>query len=136
MKVFVYGSLKRGHQHHAELAGAAFVGAAQTLDPAWLFQVDDYPALVYPSAEPGWLATPDASAGPGAIEGEVFEVGELLLAALDRFEDAPELYQRRGIAVVLGEGQTLLTDTYVMRPEQIEVFSQLGRATRLARRSW
>ncbi|MCA9642641.1 MAG: gamma-glutamylcyclotransferase [Polyangiaceae bacterium] len=137
MRLFVYGSLKRGYQHADELSGAHFLGAARTLDPAWLFQVDDYPALVFPSAQPGWLATPDPSAGPGYITGEVFEIGEVLLARLDRFEDVPQLYQRRIISVALEAGDRVLTsETYVMRAEQVEEFSQRGRVTRLPRRTW
>ena len=137
MKLFVYGSLKSGYQHAGEMRGAHLLGAAHTLDPAWLFQVDDYPALVYPSAQPGWLATPDSSAGPGLISGEVYEIGEVLLAHLDRFEDAPQLYQRRSISVVLEATDVpLTTDTYVMRAEQIEELSRRGRATRLPRRCW
>ncbi len=137
MKLFVYGSLKRGYQHFEELAGATFVGEAQTLDPAWLFQVDDYPALVYPSAQLGWMATPDVSAGPGAIEGEIFEIGEVLLAHLDRFEDVPDLYQRRRLMVVMRDGDLATqAETYVMRADQIEAFSRQRRATRLSRRAW
>lgn len=137
IRLFVYGSLKRGYQHADEMRGARFVSTARTLDPGWLFQVDDYPALVFPSAQVGWLATPDSSAGPGAIEGEVYELGEVLLARLDRFEDVPELYQRRAISVVrLDTGVSLTTETYVMRADQIEEFSRRGRVTRLPRRTW
>lgn len=69
--LFVYGSLKRGRRHHAELGGARFVGVARTAPEYRLLDLGEYPAL---------------AAGRRAIEGELYVVTEALLVELDRFE--------------------------------------------------
>jgi gamma-glutamylcyclotransferase (GGCT)/AIG2-like uncharacterized protein YtfP len=84
VRLFVYGSLKRGGRHHAELQGAPFLGEAETLPGHAVIQLGDYPALV-------------ASAGPGVVAGELFEVPESLLPALDEFEG--DAYVRQNVAV-------------------------------------
>lgn len=82
--LFVYGSLKRGGRHHAELRGATFLGEASTAPGYALEELKlagvDYVALVK---------------GPrslGSVPGEVFQVDAELLALLDEFE-GPE-YRR------------------------------------------
>lgn len=69
--LFVYGSLKRGRRHHAELAGARFIGAVRTAPEYRLLDLGEYPAL---------------TAGGRSIEGELYEVTGALLEELDRFE--------------------------------------------------
>jgi len=69
--LFVYGSLKRGRRHHAELRGARFAGVARTAPEYRLLDLGEYPAL---------------AAGSRSIEGELYAVTESLLAELDRFE--------------------------------------------------
>ena len=69
--LFVYGSLKRGRRHHAELGGACFVGVARTAPEYRLLDLGEYPAL---------------AAGGRALEGELYEVTHALLVELDRFE--------------------------------------------------
>jgi len=80
----VYGSLKRGGRHHEELQGAAFLGEAETAPGYAVIQLGDYPALVR------------ADAG-GVVTGELFEVPESLLPALDEFEG--DAYVRQNVAV-------------------------------------
>lgn len=80
--LFVYGSLKRGARHHAELRGARFVGAARTAEGYELEAIGEYLALV---ERPGL---------PSTVSGELFEVDQPLLLLLDEFEG--EDY-RRGI---------------------------------------
>ncbi len=87
--LFVYGSLKRGRRHHAELGGARFVGVARTLPEYRLLDLGEYPAL---------------SSGCRSIAGELFEVTEALLVELDRFEG--DDYERG--AVRLEDGSTAL----------------------------
>ena len=69
--LFVYGSLKRGHANHGQLAGARFVAEARTVPRFALRVIAGYPALV-PGAQ--------------AILGELFELNNAGLAALDEFE--------------------------------------------------
>lgn len=75
MKVFVYGTLKRGELRHASIQGK-FLGSAKA---------------------PGWVlrdlgAFPAATPGPGTIYGELYEVDSL--ATLDVVEGYPHLYNR------------------------------------------
>ena len=80
MKVFVYGTLRQGQSAHHLLAGARFVGTARTPPEYTLLDMGTYPALI--------------SGGDTAVLGEIYEVNADVLAALDRYEDAPHLYRR------------------------------------------
>jgi gamma-glutamylcyclotransferase (GGCT)/AIG2-like uncharacterized protein YtfP len=72
MRVFVYGTLMRDEPNHPRLAGARFVGSAETVAQYTLLDLGPYPAL--------------AIGGDCAVRGELFEVEEEELAALDAFE--------------------------------------------------
>lgn len=76
VRLFVYGSLKRGGRHHDQLAGARFVGLAETGPGYRLEQLGEYPALV---------RIRDASSA-ASVKGELFEVDASQLPALDAFE--------------------------------------------------
>jgi gamma-glutamylcyclotransferase (GGCT)/AIG2-like uncharacterized protein YtfP len=78
--LFVYGSLKRGHANHAQLAGAAFLGAAQTAPGYSLYRVGAYPGL--------------ALGGHAAVTGELYGVARAAFRRLDEFEGCPWLYER------------------------------------------
>jgi gamma-glutamylaminecyclotransferase len=85
MRLFVYGTLKRGQSRHRYLAGQSFVGAACTGPLYRLYNVGEYPALV-------------RSADGLAIEGEVWDVDEACLRILDRVEGCNAgLYRRDSI---------------------------------------
>lgn len=89
MLVFVYGSLKSGEQYHFILGDSARLGP-WTTPPAWHFwDLDGYPAM-----SPG---------GAVAVVGEVYRVDGRTLAALDRLEEVPTLYQRATLATPWGE---------------------------------
>ncbi len=83
VRLFVYGSLKRGELHHDEMAGACFVRETRTAARYTLLDVGPYPALV--------------GEGDTAVEGEVYEVDAALLRRLDEFEEHPEVYRRATI---------------------------------------
>lgn len=82
-RIFVYGSLKRGFVHHAELAGAELLGDARTEPGYALVRQGDYPALV--------------EAPSGIVYGELYAVSDALLAHLDAFEGVPSLYRRSAV---------------------------------------
>lgn len=97
--LFVYGTLKRGCRNHGALYGAEFVGQAAT-EPAYL--------IVNCGSYPGLVRTGDGEAGL-SIRGEIYQIGEELLAALDRFESVPLEYVRETIKLADGgEAQTYL----------------------------
>lgn len=85
VRLFVYGSLKRDGLHHDELAGASFLGGACTASG---YSLEPQPGGKYLELrfEPG---------GGGVVRGELFEVDESRLPALDAFEG--EAYQREKI---------------------------------------
>lgn len=101
MKLFVYGSLKRGFRHHRELEGAAFLRHGVTTSGFSLRVQGEYPALV--------------REGTGVVHGEVFDVSDALIARLDAFEDAPRAYQR--IEIVLADGTR--AHTYAMSADAL-----------------
>lgn len=90
--LFVYGSLKRDGQHHAELAGARFVGEALTAPGYALTRLGPYRALVAAAAAAG-------DGGGQQVAGELFEVGEARLAELDDFEGSAYV---RGVVALSG----------------------------------
>jgi gamma-glutamylcyclotransferase (GGCT)/AIG2-like uncharacterized protein YtfP len=126
VRLFVYGSLKRGGRHHEELASARFLGLAETEPGYRLEQLGEYLALLPPPAAPNEteppLAAPNETVPPPAapnetepptepnenetetetaepVRGELFEVDESLLPTLDTFEGAA--YYRAEIPVSL-----------------------------------
>ena len=100
-RLFVYGSLKRGGRHHAELRGARFLGEARTVPGYTVEQLGEYPALV-------------ATGGSeGTVRGELFEVDDALLALLDEFEG--DQYERAPLSVAGQNGQNLVVLAYLRR---------------------
>lgn len=88
-RVFVYGSLMRGGRWHAVIAPGRFLGEARTQPAYTLLDLGRYPGL-----EPG---------GATAVHGELYEVDDATLDALDELEGHPELYERRPV-LLDGEG--------------------------------
>jgi gamma-glutamylaminecyclotransferase len=86
-ELFVYGSLKRGLRHHAELRGAVFLGEVRTAPRYRLVLYGAYPAL---------------TRGDSAVAGELYRVDEAKLARLDDFEGCPDLYRRDRVELADG----------------------------------
>lgn len=104
--VFVYGSLKRGMGNHQQLAGARFVGTGQ-LGGLQLFDLGPFPMAV---------VTAEAEAEDEALlQGELYAVDAAQLAALDRFEGVPRLYERQRHQ--LSDGREVWV--YVGRSQQV-----------------
>ncbi|HEV3145139.1 MAG TPA: gamma-glutamylcyclotransferase family protein [Gemmataceae bacterium] len=85
--LFVYGTLKRGMKNHALLAGQSFLRTARSEPGYRLLDLGRYPGLI------------EDVCGGVAIEGELWEADEPTLAKLDKFEDVPNLFQRRSVAI-------------------------------------
>jgi gamma-glutamylcyclotransferase (GGCT)/AIG2-like uncharacterized protein YtfP len=86
VRLFVYGSLRRGHTHHGQLHGARFVAVARTLPEHALGELDGYPLLL---------------TGNQAVEGELFELDASALTTLDAFEGPS--YRRGEVRLANGE---------------------------------
>ncbi|MBA2227419.1 MAG: gamma-glutamylcyclotransferase family protein [Thermogemmata sp.] len=106
--LFVYGSLRRGQENHHWLAGQRFQGEAVTRKCYRLVQHAGYPALVVAKSEQ------EAQ----TIAGEVWEVTEECLAALDAFEEVPRLYVRQ--SVCLADSWPQEVEAYFLSPQQAD----------------
>jgi gamma-glutamylaminecyclotransferase len=87
--IFVYGTLKRGCRNHGVLESAEFVSEAWTAPGYRMVHCGAYPGLV--RGEQG-----------ERVCGEIYRVDAALLAALDRFEDVPNEYER--VMIKLSDG--------------------------------
>ena len=104
MRVFVYGSLKRGKKLHYVLKRAKFLGEAITCDK--------YPMIISKS---GWYPYLIEKKGFGKkIKGEVYEISPKLLRMLDKIEEVPFYYYRKQIPVCFN-GKTIKTWVYFVK---------------------
>jgi len=87
MLLFVYGTLRRGADNHAQLGGSRMLGRASTAAAYELVDMGGYPALL--------------EAGRVSVVGELYEVGSTLGRQLDAFEEVPSLYVRKAVALDL-----------------------------------
>lgn len=101
MKIFVYGTLLRGEGNHRLLSNARRVGVARTTPSYRMHSLGGFPGVV--------------AGGEQAILGEVYEVDEQTLDALDRLEGHPSFYARTVIALEGGER----VSTYLLERAQV-----------------
>jgi len=80
MKILVYGTLKRGHDAHSLMGKAKFLGEYTTLPEYTMFDLGSYPGVIGSGALP--------------VSGELYDVDEVTLKRLDRYEGHPNLYRR------------------------------------------
>lgn len=71
IRLFVYGSLRRGAENHHELGAAVFLGRVKTTPSYGIARLGVYPALV---------------SGSTSVAGELYRVEEADLPVLDAFE--------------------------------------------------
>jgi gamma-glutamylcyclotransferase (GGCT)/AIG2-like uncharacterized protein YtfP len=90
--IFVYGTLKRGCRNHRVMESAEFLREAWTKPEYRMVDCGSYPGLVRAETDSG-----------EALYGELYFVSAKLLAELDRFEDAPNEFERAVIR--LRDGQ-------------------------------
>lgn len=89
--LFVYGTLMRNRRGHALLAGQQFLGTARTAPGYRMLRRNWYPCLV--EDDRGY-----------AIEGELWQVEDEAMAALDEYEGAADLFERRPLRIDGAEG--------------------------------
>ncbi|MCB9538146.1 MAG: gamma-glutamylcyclotransferase [Myxococcales bacterium] len=99
-RLFIYGTLMRGEVGHHLLGAARYVGAARTHARYTLLRLGWYPALI--------------EGGETAVRGEVYDVDDAALPALDAYEDAPALYTRSPVALQ----DAAPAAAYLLRPER------------------
>jgi gamma-glutamylaminecyclotransferase len=100
MRLFVYGTLKRGEPRHRFLAGQTFIAVASTRPLYRLYNLGEYPGLV-PS--PVGLS----------VQGELWDVDEACLKHLDQVEGCDLGLYRRGQVEMAPPHDALSTVTYL-----------------------
>ena len=89
IRVFVYGTLKRGQRNDHFLRDAEFVGEYRTRKIYSMYQFEDYPAVCLN--------------GKHAIQGEVYHINQRQFKMLDDLEWYPHFYQRLEIPTAYGK---------------------------------
>lgn len=79
MKIFVYGTLKRGHCRNNVLQNQKFLGEVQTKPFYQLLDLGSFPGMIM---------------GNLSVKGELYDVDENCLQQLDWIEGVPHLYKR------------------------------------------
>lgn len=104
IRLFVYGTLKRGFCREHYLSDSSFIGVADTVAAYRLLDCGDYPALV--------------TDGQSSIRGELYDVTEAKMSILDRVECVEfGLYQRATIQ--LANGSDAITYVYLQRTDDL-----------------
>lgn len=101
-RIFVYGTLKNGFYFHDSFLGgekSVFLGKAVTSTDFTLY-IDSLPNMVREVSDNG-------------VKGEVYEVSEEVLKALDKLEGHPNFYKRDMIEVNLGDDKKINVWAYV-----------------------
>lgn len=115
LRLFVYGSLKRGESNQQVLRGALFLGLATT---ECRYRLIDYHERFPALTEVG----PDCP--PLAIHGELYEVSPECIRRLDEFEEVPTLYERTSIRIHWTDThQHITAEAYTVRWELAQTFS-------------
>jgi gamma-glutamylcyclotransferase (GGCT)/AIG2-like uncharacterized protein YtfP len=95
MKVFVYGTLKRGKGNNYLLGDSPLIGTATTKEGFVLFNCGFPKAVDF---------TKDALSHPLLpVKGEVYDVDDRTLRRLDSLEGHPDWYCRRYVPVQVGD---------------------------------
>ena len=96
--VFVYGTLKRGHERHFALADQKFLGEARTLPRYRMVNLGSYPALT--------------EGGASGIAGELWEVDAACVALLDKIEAVADAEYRRARVLLASPHEGVVAEAY------------------------
>lgn len=88
MKVFVYGSLRKGLNNHDVLGDSKFVGACRLSGGFTMYDLGPFPALL--------------KGGDYKPYGEVYSVDDATLKRLDILEGVPHFYNRKKFSTKYG----------------------------------
>ena len=85
LPLFVYGTLKRGYSNHSLIAGARKIADGHTVKALLMMDNEEFPVVF----EQGNGIAPMLS-----VAGELYEIDDHLLVALDQLEDLGGMYDR------------------------------------------
>jgi gamma-glutamylcyclotransferase (GGCT)/AIG2-like uncharacterized protein YtfP len=97
VRIFVYGTLRKGECRNYLLEDYRFLGYAKAKG-FLLYNIGAFPGMIE---------------GGGEVVGEVYEIHESLLEKLDLVEGVPDLFCRELIEVTLENGQTISAYAYI-----------------------
>ncbi|MGE0325889.1 MAG: gamma-glutamylcyclotransferase [Polyangiaceae bacterium] len=104
-RVFVYGTLLANEPNHRLLRDARFIARARTAPRFTLLDMGPFPGMI--------------DVGDSAIGGEVYDVTERILRALDRLESHPHFFRRQWITL----GDRSHAQAYLLRTEHRRDYS-------------
>lgn len=107
IRIFVYGTLKRGQRNFRFIRGSKYYGRHVTANCFSMYQFEGFPAV--------------CRDGDDAISGEVYGVGKRRFHLLDELEWYPRLYQRIEIPTPWGKAWM-----YVVEPDLCRGRPKLG----------
>ena len=114
-RVFVYGTWLAGERNHYHLERARLITESRTQPAFTLYDFGPFPGMV--------------ATGSHAVIGEVYEVDEPMLAAMDRLEGHPSFYRRTTIQLEDGSA----VEAYLLPPEQVSHLPIIATASWRAR---
>lgn len=90
MKVFVYGTLKKGKHNHWYLEDSDYLGRGKTKEK-------------YNYSKSGGLPKVTKESGDGdlRIRGELYEINKDVLRCIDELESHPNLYKREKVDIII-----------------------------------
>ena len=103
MKLFIYGTIKRGQCRADVMREQKFLGNVKLVPMYKMFNLGQFPALVEVSVENNGTM----------IEGELWEVDEDCVRRLDMIEGAPSFYRRQEVKVAGQEAEALYVESYL-----------------------
>jgi gamma-glutamylaminecyclotransferase len=129
IRVFVYGTLKKGHCNHVLLreANAHFIGYDSITGPYNMYDIGAIPAVV------------DSKSGTRKIRGQLYAMQPEGLASLDMLEGHPNLYKRRKLWTDVHDRRAwvyFLNATNWLHEDAKEVVAQLWQADSEESRFW
>lgn len=101
LRLFVYGTMLPGERDAAQLAGAVALGPARTAEGYGLVEVGPLAGLV--------------EGGAGSVIGELFNVDQAQMRALDRQPQHPNLFHRKPVR--LDDGTT--AEAFLLFADQV-----------------
>ncbi len=106
-RVFVYGTLKKGHGNHRLLETSQFLGRCKLYDHFRLVSLGGFPGLVkVPEDQPKC-----------EVSGEVYAVTDDVLTSLDYLEGHPRFYERQKVKTPFKNAWAyFLPDAYLRYP--------------------
>lgn len=88
-EIFTYGTLKKGFRAHNLLTDSHFLCSVKTHPRYHIYEIGGFPGMVVGNDD-------------GGVQGELYEVSDEVIEALDGYEGVPDLFTREQIELESG----------------------------------